>query len=180
METENKYLSLKAAAQLYGYTRDHLGLMIRQNKLRGIKLGSYYVTTNEWMTEYIKNYADLNHPKIKSKLSNKFLLKAVSSPSALSGKKMRSVEVSSESAKSASKNPTDPTIKTFNHDLQNDLQKEILDVFSSLRKTPNTAVDPDSFFEPPYLILPIRKMEENEKRRILKLLEQNSDKTDLT
>ncbi|MCX6813813.1 MAG: hypothetical protein NT078_01095, partial [Candidatus Azambacteria bacterium] len=74
MEENNseKYLPLKTAAQLYGYTRDHLGLMIRQNKLKGIKLGSYYVTTAEWTTEYIKKYADPNHPVNKNKLSNKF------------------------------------------------------------------------------------------------------------
>src|SRR3990167_1269816 len=81
MEENNseKYLPLKTAAQLYGYTRDHLGLMIRQNKLKGIKLGSYYVTTNKWMTDYIKNFADPNHPASRGKLSNKFLTEILSS-----------------------------------------------------------------------------------------------------
>ncbi len=46
-----KYVSLKTAAGLYSYSRDHLGLMIRQDKLKGVKLGSYYVTTNEWMID---------------------------------------------------------------------------------------------------------------------------------
>ena len=69
----NKYISLKAAGALYGYTRDHLGLMIRKEKLKGMKLGSYYVTTGEWMIDYIKNFSDYNHPISRNKLSNKFL-----------------------------------------------------------------------------------------------------------
>lgn len=73
----SKYLSLKNAAELYGYTRDHLGLMIRKGKLRGMKLGSYYVTTNDWMVEYVKNFADPGHPTARSKLSNKILAKAL-------------------------------------------------------------------------------------------------------
>ena len=75
----NKYLSLKTAAQLYGYTRDHLGLMIRQGKLKGKKLGNYYVTTNDLMIEYIKNFADPSHPAIRNKLSNKFLTRILRS-----------------------------------------------------------------------------------------------------
>lgn len=73
MNNPKKYLSLKAAGQLYGYTRDHLGLMIRLKKLNGIKIGSYYVTTGEWMNEYVKKFANLNHPILKSKFSNKLL-----------------------------------------------------------------------------------------------------------
>lgn len=75
MNNLKKYLSLKAAGQLYGYTRDHLGLMIRLGKLNGIKLGSYYVTTNEWMNEYIRKFANPKHPTLKNKLSNKLFLK---------------------------------------------------------------------------------------------------------
>lgn len=189
-ETEtNKYLSLKTAAQIYGYTRDHLGLMIRQNKLEGTKLGSYYVTTNEWMTEYIKKYAHLNHPKIKNKLSNRFLSEAL-----LSDKKIKPTNFLGKATKGLQTNPIDSPVKKLSddlqNDLQNDLQKEILDAFSSLQKM--TSVETEEkpveenqkdehflFFEPPYLILPIRKMEENEKERIFKLLEQNSSKTDL-
>src|SRR3989344_559690 len=73
-----KYLSLKTAAQFYGYTRDHLGLMIRQNKLKGKKLGNYYITTNEWVLEYIKNYADPIHSTAKNKLSNRFVSEILS------------------------------------------------------------------------------------------------------
>lgn len=67
-----QYLSLREAAQLYGYTRDHLGLMIRRGKLEGVRLGNYYATTISWMDEYIKNYSDSNNSKLKTKFSNKF------------------------------------------------------------------------------------------------------------
>lgn len=65
-----EFISLKTASQLFGYTRDHLGLMIRRGKLRATRLGSYYFTTKAWMEDYVKNYASSNHPKLKSKLSN--------------------------------------------------------------------------------------------------------------
>ncbi len=67
-----QYLSLREAAQLYGYTRDHLGLMIRRGRLEGVRLGTYYATTAAWMDEYIKNYSDADNPKAKTKFSNKF------------------------------------------------------------------------------------------------------------
>ena len=51
--------------------------MIRLGKLNGIKLGSYYVTTDEWMNEYVKKFANPNHPTLKNKLSNKFLSEAL-------------------------------------------------------------------------------------------------------
>lgn len=125
MEDNNseKYLPLKTAAELYGYTRDHLGLMIRQNKLKGIKLGSYYVTTNGWMTDYIKNFADPNHPTSRGKLSNKFLTEILSSK--IKPAKIVAPEDAAESAVS-------------------------------------------TFSKAPYVILPIRKMENIEREEIFK------------
>ena len=67
-----QYLSLREAAQLYGYTRDHLGLMIRRGRLEGVRLGNYYATTAVYMDEYIKNYSDTDDRKAKTKFSNKF------------------------------------------------------------------------------------------------------------
>lgn len=116
MNDSKKYLSLKAAGQLYGYTRDHLGLMIRLGKLNGIKLGSYYVTTSEWMNEYVKKFANPNHPILKNKLSNKFLS------------------------------------ETLQNDFQKKLSNDLLDLTNNNH----------------YAILPIRKMESNEKDEILR------------
>lgn len=158
MEENNseKYLPLKTAAELYGYTRDHLGLMIRQNKLKGIKLGSYYVTTNKWMTDYIKNFADPNHPASRGKLSNKFLTEILSSKKSESPAKTIAPEDASLKRKileelTQYKSLTDD--KTLKADINQ--TKNIVSTFSN----------------PPYVILPIRKMENIEREEIFKKAE---------
>lgn len=141
----NKYISLKTAAELYGYTRDHLGLMIRQRKLNGIKLGSYYVTTDEWMTGYIKDFAALNHPTLKNKLSNKFLTRAFSSK---------------KTAKE----------KIQKYDTDNSLKEIFLEELTKCANLPpiiDTAPVLTSS-DAPYVILPIRKMENIEREEVLR------------
>ena len=169
MEENNseKYLPLKTAAQLYGYTRDHLGLMIRQNKLKGIKLGSYYVTTNGWMTDYIKNFADPNHPISRSKLSNKFLTDVLSS------KKDLSLAVNT---KNTIKKPA-KTIAPENVGLERKILEE-LEQYKSLTdgKAPKADINQtesivSTFSNAPYVILPIRKMENAEREEIFKKAE---------
>lgn len=153
MEDNNseKYLPLKTAAELYGYTRDHLGLMIRQNKLKGIKLGSYYVTTNGWMTDYIKNFADPNHPTSRGKLSNKFLTEILSSKR--------------KPAKIVAPEDTSLKIKIL----------EELTQYKSLTNNKTLKADiseaesvVSTFPKAPYVILPVRKMENIEREEIFK------------
>ncbi|MBI4919733.1 hypothetical protein HY838_00295 [Candidatus Azambacteria bacterium] len=197
MKIDSKYISLKSAAGLYGYTRDHLGLMIRRGKLQGVKLGSYYVTTNEWMADYIKNFADPNHPTAKGKLSNRFLSKILSAPvnAAPSVRKKGAVAaaIDDKQTKSGARSKND-----FN----NDLGKKILDELTRYGSFPgdyNDNVGGDSgiggdlgcrgnnggpakdnagqlgpffanFSNAPYVILPIRKMEDGEREKILRKL----------
>jgi len=181
MEENNseKYIPLKTAAQLYSYTRDHLGLMIRQNKLKGIKLGSYYVTTNEWMTDYIKNFADLNHPTSKSKLSNKFLTEILSS------KKegefiVNDKNIARKTAKMVVlKNTQNNTIKKYSVD--DNLKRKILEELTQCQLLANSKISQtdinqtesivSTFSNAPYVILPIRKMENVEREEILKKVE---------
>ena len=158
MEENNseKYLPLKTAAELYGYTRDHLGLMIRQNKLKGIKLGSYYVTTNKWMTDYIKNFADPNHPASRGKLSNKFLTKILSSKK--SGSPVKTVA------------PEDVSLKR--KILEELTQYKSLNDDKTLKADINQTKNiVSTFSNPPYVILPIRKMENIEREEIFKKAE---------
>jgi hypothetical protein len=136
----NKYISLKTAAGLYGYTRDHLGLMIRQGKLNGIKLGSYYVTTGQWMAEYVKSFAALNHPTLKNKLSNKFLTGALSS-SKISHKE-----------------------KVKKYDADNSLKEIIMEELTRYTNPSNLSSPSGA----PYIILPIRKMENAEREEVLR------------
>jgi len=166
-DSNNKYIPLKTAAELYGYTRDHLGLMIRQNKLKGIKLGSYYVTTNGWMTDYIKNFADPGHPTSRGKLSNKFLTEVLSS------KKDLSLAVNT---KNTIKKPA-KTIAPENVGLERKILEE-LEQYKSLTdgKAPKADINQtesivSTFSNVPYVILPIRKMENAEREEIFKKAE---------
>jgi len=166
-DSNNKYIPLKTAAELYGYTRDHLGLMIRQNKLKGIKLGSYYVTTNGWMTDYIKNFADPGHPTSRGKLSNKFLTEVLSS------KKDLSLAVNT---KNTIKKPA-KTIAPENVGLERKILEE-LEQYKSLTdgKAPKADINQtesivSTFSNAPYVILPIRKMENAEREEIFKKAE---------
>ena len=158
MEENNseKYLPLKTVAELYGYTRDHLGLMIRQNKLKGIKLGSYYVTTNKWMTDYIKNFADPNHPASRGKLSNKFLTEILSSKKSGSPTKTVAPENASLKRKILEE-------LTQYESLTNDKTLK-----ADINQTKNIV---STFYNPPYVILPIRKMENIERDEIFKKAE---------
>lgn len=169
MEENNseKYLPLKTAAELYGYTRDHLGLMIRQNKLKGIKLGNYYVTTNEWMADYIKNFADSGHPISRSKLSNKFLTEILSS------KKNPSFAANT---KNSIRRPA-KTVALEDSGLERKILEE-LTLYKSLADGKALKADVNqtknivsTFPNAPYVILPIRKMKNTEREEVLKKIE---------
>lgn len=169
MEENNseKYLPLKTAAELYGYTRDHLGLMIRQNKLKGIKLGNYYVTTNEWMTDYIKKFADSDHPVFRSKLSNKFLTAILSSKKNLSF---------AANTKNNIRRPA-KTVVPENTGLERKILEE-LTLYKSLADDKALKADINqtknivsTFPSAPYVILPIRKMKNAEREEVLKKIE---------
>lgn len=167
-EDQNQYLSLKTAAGLYGYTRDHLGLMIRQGKLKGIKLGSYYVTTNEWMADYLKKYADPGHPATAGKFSNKFLTQAfaVKDP-AVARRGGAKKEKSGASQTNIQNKFKDDFFSEIKNELVSSLQelsaaREENDIVPILSAPRNTISDNQ------YLILPVRKMEESERENILR------------
>ena len=178
-ENKNKYISLKTAAGLYGYTRDHLGLMIRQGKLKGIKLGSYYVTKSEWISDYLKNYGDPGHPTTAGKFSNKFLTQAFASrlPAEVSAKE------GDVAKKEKIKIPQADVSSKFKDDFFSEIQKELLPSLQELSKARETTGDLPAFHArrytdtgDPYVILPIRKMEESECEEILRKI-SNSDKS---
>ena len=181
MEENNseKYLPLKTAAELYGYTRDHLGLMIRQNKLKGMKLGSYYVTTNGWITDYIKNFADPGHPTSRGKLSNKFLTEILSSKKNLSFAASAKNTIRKPAKTIAPKNTQNNAVKKYTAD--NDLKEKILEELERYKSLINgqapkadinqTKSIVSTSSNAPYVILPIRKMEDIEREEIFKKAE---------
>ena len=184
-----KYLSLKTAAQLYGYTRDHLGLMIRQNKLKGKKLGNYYITTNEWVLEYIKNYADPSHSTAKNKLSNRFVSEILSPKKEIKYAKKRenffqkranSVKGIERQVSLIKRKPSDSLAEEPKTKLQEEIIKELSRPQGEGALKMEEKFWPDSkektflpLSESPYLILPIRKMEDIERKIILNLLDND-------
>jgi len=52
------YISLTEAAKLSPYTQEYLSLRARQKKLKAIKIGRNWVTTKQWLDDYVDN-ADL-------------------------------------------------------------------------------------------------------------------------
>lgn len=166
-ENENKYLSLKTAAQLYGYTRDHLGLMIRQGKLKGIKLGSYYVTTNDWMMDYLKNHADPSHPATAGKFSNKFLTQVFAAKDLAVAGCGGGKEAKSKTSQAKAQNKLE---YNFFRDIQKELLPSIKELSAVREKTDILSASPDLrhiISDNPYVILPIRKMKESERESIL-------------
>ncbi|MDO8443458.1 MAG: hypothetical protein Q7S78_00485 [Candidatus Azambacteria bacterium] len=184
----SKYISLKAAAELYGYTRDHLGLMIRQRKLNGVKLGSYYVTTGEWMTEYVKNFASLNHPTLKNKLSNRFFTGVLSAKRGFPAAIPNVPKISRDNTVQNAQIVKPAEEKTQKYDTDNTLKEIILEELSRYAGSSGADAPPGveaGQLEPsiqtaraeyssaiasdaPYVILPIRKMENAEREEVLR------------
>ena len=178
----NKYISLKAAGALYGYTRDHLGLMIRQNKLKGTKLGSYYVTTGEWMVDYIKNFSDPNHPMSRNKLSNKFLTEILSAKepaSRVASIKNAKSNLTTKAVSGASQNTQNNVMgePAINNNLGEKILKELAQyapinderiLKNGLSQAKNAV---STLPGAQYSILPIRKMEDAEREDILNELD---------
>ena len=52
-KTDKTYLSLKEATKYCDYSQEYLSLRARQGKLKAIKFGRNWVTTKDWISEYI-------------------------------------------------------------------------------------------------------------------------------
>ncbi len=48
-----KYISLFEAAKLTSYSQEYISLLCRQKKMKGTKIGRNWVTTKEWVRDYI-------------------------------------------------------------------------------------------------------------------------------
>lgn len=66
------YISLKEASKSCDYTQEYLSLRARQGKLKSVKFGKNWITTKEWITEYIKKSQEYNntHNKKDRKIIN--------------------------------------------------------------------------------------------------------------
>lgn len=52
-EKKQEYISLEEASKYCNYKQDYLSLRARQKKLKAVKLGRNWVTTKEWLEEYV-------------------------------------------------------------------------------------------------------------------------------
>ena len=72
-----QYISLREAANLYEYSQEYLSLRARQGKLRARKIGKSWVTTKEWLREYIRHtepqYISLQEAVSISEYSQEYL-----------------------------------------------------------------------------------------------------------
>jgi hypothetical protein len=55
------YISLREASKSCDYTQEYLSLRARQGKLKSVKFGKNWITTKEWLTEYIKKSKEYNN-----------------------------------------------------------------------------------------------------------------------
>lgn len=55
-DTKQKLISLAEAASLSPYSQEYLSLRARQGKLRAVKRGNVWMTTQEWLEDYIRTY----------------------------------------------------------------------------------------------------------------------------
>jgi len=69
---KTEFISLAEAAELTEYKQDYLGLLCRRRKLKGKKIGRNWVTTKEWVFEYVENVK-----KTESSDRNAALAKAI-------------------------------------------------------------------------------------------------------
>jgi hypothetical protein len=61
MADVNNYISLADAAEQSPYTQEYLSLRARQGKLRAVKQGRNWVTTQAWLDEYINQVDEAKH-----------------------------------------------------------------------------------------------------------------------
>ncbi|KKT16147.1 MAG: Fic family protein [Parcubacteria group bacterium GW2011_GWC1_43_61] len=54
VKENQQYIPLSEAGEFLGTSRDYMNVLVRRGKLRAIKLGRNWFTTNEWLAEYRK------------------------------------------------------------------------------------------------------------------------------
>ncbi len=72
-DKNSRYISLKKAANLCSYSHEYLGLRARQGKLKSLKLGSTWVTKEDWLKEYLAQIEERHH-NAKRRIEQKQIL----------------------------------------------------------------------------------------------------------
>ncbi|MDO8604365.1 MAG: hypothetical protein Q7K40_03130, partial [bacterium] len=69
-----EYISLGEAAKLCAYSTEYLGLRARQKKLKAKKVGSRWVTTQDWLLDYVQSIEKLKETQKPSSTPQRTLL----------------------------------------------------------------------------------------------------------
>jgi len=72
---QNNYISLQDATKFCNYSQEYLSLRARQGKLKAVKMGRNWVTTEEWLKEYLGKVEEYNN-----RVNNKNLKKSATVP----------------------------------------------------------------------------------------------------
>lgn len=67
MTKRTSYISLQEASRHCDYSQEYLSLRARQGKLKSVKNGRNWVTTLEWLNDYIKNTEVIKSEMVKAK-----------------------------------------------------------------------------------------------------------------
>lgn len=59
-KSNDNYISLQQASELCDYSQEYLSLRARQGKIKAVKIGRNWVTTKEWINEYVKQIKNGN------------------------------------------------------------------------------------------------------------------------
>jgi len=81
--SKSEYISLQEATQYCQYSQEYLSLRARQGRLKAIKFGRNWVTTKEWLSDYIHKTEDWNQ-KIKNRNKERKIEEFIASFKALS------------------------------------------------------------------------------------------------
>ena len=81
MDSEfGNYISLRQATKLCDHSQDYLNLLVRKGRLRAVKIGRNWVTTEEWLQNYLDR---VEKKKLKKTKSSVIRVQIISSPDIL-------------------------------------------------------------------------------------------------
>jgi len=74
-DQKNKYISLSEASLLTPYSQEHLSLRARQGKLKAAKIGRDWMTTEDWLNDYIRGVGikEENKKNSNQKIASKYI-----------------------------------------------------------------------------------------------------------
>ncbi|MCX6765149.1 MAG: hypothetical protein NT148_01265 [Candidatus Nealsonbacteria bacterium] len=85
-KTEKTYISLMDASKLCDYSQEYLSLRARRGKLKSLKQGRNWVTTKEWLDEYIKKTEKYKEELVKKNRDKEIFFKIKTAPFSLNNK----------------------------------------------------------------------------------------------